>query len=159
MYKNDFNKTKIVATIGPATSSREMLKSLIMAGVDVCRINSSHGSHADHIEVIQHIRSINEELNSDVCILQDLQGPKLRVGMVENDGVNINNGQTLILTSKEMISTSEMVCIRYRDLAKDMKPGEFILIDDGKIEIRIDEVLNETDVKATVITGGILKSK
>jgi len=159
MYKNDFNKTKIVATIGPATSSREMLKSLILAGVDVCRINSSHGSHEDHLEVIQHIRSINEELNSDVCILQDLQGPKLRVGMVENDGVNISNGQTLILTSKEMISTAEMVCIRYRDLAKDMKPGEFILIDDGKIEIRIDEVLNETDVKATVITGGILKSK
>ena len=159
MYKNDFNKTKIVATIGPATSSREMLKSLIMAGVDVCRINSSHGSHADHLEVIKHIRSINEELNSDVCILQDLQGPKLRIGMIENDGVEIIKGQTLILTSKEMIGNAQTVCIRYVDLAKDMKPGEFILIDDGKIELRIDEVLNDTDVKSTVITGGILKSK
>ena len=103
MYKSDFNKTKIVATIGPATSSREMLKSLIMAGVDVCRINSSHGSHEDHLEVIKHIRSINEELNSDVCILQDLQGPKLRIGMVENDGVEIFNNQTLILTSKNSL--------------------------------------------------------
>ena len=159
MYKNDFNKTKIVATIGPATSSREMFKSLIMAGVDVCRINSSHGSHADHLEVIKHIRSINEELNSDVCILQDLQGPKLRIGMIENDGVEIIKGQTLILTSKEMIGNAQTVCIRYVDLAKDMKPGEFILIDDGKIELRIDEVLNDTDVKSTVITGGILKSK
>ena len=159
MYKSDFNKTKIVATIGPATSSREMLKSLIMAGVDVCRINSSHGSHEDHLEVIKHIRSINEELNSDVCILQDLQGPKLRIGMVENDGVEIFNNQTLILTSKEMIGNAEKVCIRYTNLAKDMKPGEFILIDDGKIELRIDEVINDYDVKSTVITGGILKSK
>ena len=159
MYKSDFNKTKIVATIGPATSSREMLKSLIMAGVDVCRINSSHGSHEDHLEVIKHIRSINEELNSDVCILQDLQGPKLRIGMVENDGVEIFNNQTLILTSKEMIGNAEKVCIRYNNLAKDMKPGEFILIDDGKIELRIDEVINDYDVKSTVITGGILKSK
>ena len=110
MYKSEFNKTKIVATIGPATSSRDMLKSLIMAGVDVCRINSSHGSHEDHLEVIKHIRSINEELNSDVCILQDLQGPKLRIGMVENDGVEIVKGQTLILTSKEMIGNAEKVC-------------------------------------------------
>ena len=72
MYKTHFNRTKIVATIGPATESRETLKALILAGVDVCRINSSHGSHEDHIKVIQNVRSLNDELNSDICILQDL---------------------------------------------------------------------------------------
>lgn len=159
MYKENFNKTKIVATIGPATSSREMLKNIILSGVDVCRINSSHGTHADHLEVIKNIRSINEELNSDICILQDLQGPKLRIGIVENDGVEIQKGNQIILTSTEMIGNAEKVCIRYNDLAKDVKPGEYILIDDGKIEIRIDKILNDTDVEATVITGGMLKSK
>jgi len=86
MYKSNFNRTKIVATIGPATSSKAALKQIILAGVDVCRINSSHGSLSDHAEVIKHIREINEEFNSDVCILQDLQGPKLRIGLMENDG-------------------------------------------------------------------------
>lgn len=159
MYKSNFNKTKIVATIGPATASREMLKSIILAGVDVCRINSSHGSYEDHLEVIKNIRSINEELNSDVCILQDLQGPKLRLGMVEGEGVEVADNQKIILTSKEMIGNAQMICIRYHDLAQDVKPGEFILIDDGKIEVRVDKILNDTDVEATVITGGILKSK
>lgn len=159
MYKNNFNRTKIVATIGPATASREMLKKLILSGVDVCRINSSHGTHEDHIQVINHIRSLNEELNSDVCILQDLQGPKLRIGLMENDGVELINGQNITLTSNELIGNNKVICIRYIDLAKDVKPGEFILIDDGKIEVRIDKILNATDVEATVITGGILKSK
>lgn len=159
MYKNNFNRTKIVATIGPATESKETLKQLFYAGVDVCRINSSHGTHEDHLKVIQNIREINKELNSDICILQDLQGPKLRIGMVENDGVEIIKDQKLILTSREMIGNSQIVCIRYANLAHDVKPGEFILIDDGKIEVRIDAILNDTDVEASVITGGLLKSK
>lgn len=159
MYKTHFNRTKIVATIGPATESRETLKALILAGVDVCRINSSHGSHEDHIKVIQNVRSLNDELNSDICILQDLQGPKLRIGIMENDGVEMHKGQTLILTSKEVIGNAERICIKYASLAQDVKPGEFILIDDGKIEIKIEKILNDTDVEATVITGGLLKSK
>lgn len=159
MYKKHFNRTKIVATIGPATESKEALKALIMAGVDVCRINSSHGSHEDHLKVIRNVRELNDELNSDICILQDLQGPKLRIGMVENDGVELKKGQTLTLTSKEMIGTAEKVCIRYSSLAQDVKPGEFILIDDGKIEIKITRIIDEYDVEAVVITGGILKSK
>ncbi len=159
MYKSNFNRTKIVATIGPATASREMLKSIIKSGVDVCRINSSHGTQEDHIEVIRNVRSINDELNSDVCILQDLQGPKLRIGLIENDAVELIKGQKLILTCNEMIGNSSMVCIRYIDLAKDVKPGEMILIDDGRIELRIDKILNATDVESTVMTAGILKSK
>lgn len=159
MYKDNFNKTKIVATIGPATESKEMLKKLILAGVDVCRINSSHGSHEDHIKVIKNVREINEEFNSDVCILQDLQGPKLRIGLMENDGVEIEAGNKIILTSNEIIGNAEKICIRYVDLAKDVKPGEFILIDDGKIEIKIEKIINDTDVEASIVTGGLLKSK
>jgi pyruvate kinase len=159
MYKYNFNKTKIVATIGPATSSKEMLTQLIKAGVDVCRINSSHGTHSDHQQVIDAIREINKELNSDICILQDLQGPKLRIGIVENDEVFIEKGKKITLTCNEMIGNSEMITIRYIDLAKDVKPGELILLDDGKLELRIDRVLNATDVEATVIEGGSLKSK
>jgi pyruvate kinase len=159
MYKYNFNKTKIVATIGPATSSKEMLTQLIKAGVDVCRINSSHGTHSDHQQVIDAIREINKELNSDICILQDLQGPKLRIGIVENDEVFIEKGKKITLTCNEMIGTSEMITIRYIDLAKDVKPGELILLDDGKLELRIERIINKTDVEATVIEGGSLKSK
>jgi pyruvate kinase len=159
MYKSNFNRTKIVATIGPATSSKAALKQIILAGVDVCRINSSHGTLEDHLEVIKNVREINEEINSDVCILQDLQGPKLRIGLMENDGVEVLKGQKITLTSNEVIGNAQLVCIRYIDLARDVKPGEYILIDDGKIEIRVDKILNETDVEATVTEGGLLKSK
>jgi pyruvate kinase len=159
MYKNKFNRTKIVATIGPATSSIDMLRKLILSGVDVCRINSSHGSHEDHIKVIKNIRLLNDELNSDVCILQDLQGPKLRIGLIENDAVEIFKDQLITLTSQELIGNSEKICIRYINLASDVKEGELILIDDGKIELKIETILNKTDVIAKVVTGGILKSK
>ncbi|MES2618071.1 MAG: pyruvate kinase [Bacteroidota bacterium] len=159
MYKSHFNKTKIIATIGPATASKEKIKQIIFAGVDVCRLNFSHGNYDDHLAVLNNIRQVNEELNSDVCILQDLQGPKLRVGIVENDGVMLEEGKQIILTSDEIIGTSERVGIRYINLTRDVKPGEMILLDDGKLALRIDRVVNETDVKATVIEGGILKSK
>ena len=159
MYKYNFNKTKIVATIGPATESKEMLEKLIRAGVDVCRINSSHGTQEDHKKVITAIREINKELNSDICILQDLQGPKLRIGIVENDEITIEKGHKLILTCNELIGNKDKITIRYIDLAKDVKPGEHILLDDGKLELKIIKVLNATDVEAEVIEGGLLKSK
>ncbi len=159
MYKSNFNKTKIIATIGPATSSKENLLKIIHAGVDVCRLNFSHGSHQDHAQVINHVKEINKELNSDICLLMDLQGPKLRVGLIENEGVELVNGSEVILTSDEMIGNAQKFCIRYVNLTNDVKPGESILIDDGKIEIKIIEVLNEKEVKAVVVEGGILKSK
>ena len=159
MYKYNFNKTKIVATIGPATESKEMLEKLIRAGVDVCRINSSHGTQEDHKKVITAIREINKELNSDIFILQDLQGPKLRIVIVENDEITIEKGHKLILTCNELIGNKDKITIRYIDLAKDVKPGEHILLDDGKLELKIIKVLNNTDVEAEVIEGGLLKSK
>jgi pyruvate kinase len=158
-YKNQFNKTKIVATIGPATASYDMLKEIIYAGVDVCRINGSHGKHEDHQKVIDNIRRINAELRSNVCVLFDLQGPKLRIGDVENNGILLEKGKEVILTTVPCLGTKEKVFVSYEKLAKDVKPGEKVLLDDGKIELVFEEIIDQTSVKARVIYGGVLSSK
>jgi pyruvate kinase len=158
VYKSSFNRTKIVATIGPATSSKENLLKIILAGVDVCRINMSHGTHDEHRQVIKYIREINTDLRSNVCVLMDLQGPKMRVGVME-DNVLLSKDDIVILTSREIIGTNKEIPIRLMTLATDVKPGERILLDDGKIHIQILEIINETDVKAIVLQGGVLSSK
>lgn len=158
VYRSEFNRTKIVATIGPATSSKEMLRKIILAGVDVCRVNMSHGTHEQHKQVIEDIRSINKEFNSNICILLDLQGPKLRVGDMGEDGCMLLKDAKLVLTSKNVRGSASLVPIKYDSLSKDVKPGERILLDDGKIHIRITKMLNDTQVEAVVLEGGILKS-
>lgn len=158
VYKSSFNRTKIVATIGPATAAKENLRKIILAGVDVCRINMSHGSHQEHAQVIQSIREINKELRSNVCILMDLQGPKMRVGIMEENTL-LTKDEIVIITSRDIIGNNKEIPIRLSSLATDVKPGERILLDDGKIHIQILEILNETDVKSIVLQGGILSSK
>ena len=158
-YKNNFNKTKIIATIGPATSSYDKLKEIIFAGVDVCRINSSHGAHEDHLKVIENIRRINAELRSNICILFDLQGPKLRIGEVENNAIELRNNESIILTSEKCLGTQEKVYVSYARMALDMKPGERILLDDGKLEVVVEEILDEKNLRARIIHGGTLSSK
>ncbi|MBI1223181.1 MAG: pyruvate kinase [Bacteroidetes bacterium] len=158
-YKSNFNKTKIVATIGPATSSYEILKEIIETGVDVCRINGSHGKHEDHIQVIENVRKINAELRSNVCILFDLQGPKLRIGEVENNAIELKRGNEILLTSEKCIGTAEKIFVSYDKLAKDVKPGEKVLLDDGKLELVFEEIVDDHTVKARVIHGGVLSSK
>ncbi|WPP50221.1 pyruvate kinase [Catalinimonas niigatensis] len=154
-----FNKTKIVATVGPACNTKEMLIELVKSGVDVFRLNFSHGTHEGHKKVIHFIREINEELGTNICILQDLQGPKIRVNKIENDEVNIDAGQNLIITCKEdMIGTKERVSTSYENLATDVSIGDTILIDDGKIELRVNKV-DGNHVHTTVIYGGPLKSR
>lgn len=154
-----YNKTKIIATIGPATSSYEMLKKLIKAGVDVCRINFSHGSHDDHRKVIERVLRINEELGTYVCLLGDLQGPKLRIGEVENNQIKLIKGEDIILTTEKCIGTAEKVYISYKALPKDVKKGESVLLDDGKIELKIVQTLDEHNILAKVVHGGFLSSK
>ena len=107
MYKGKFNKTKIVATIGPATSSEEMLKKIIHAGVDVCRLNFSHGSHEIHQEVIDRVRHLNATLGCHVALLQDLQGPKLRIGKVDGE-IHLEEGKTIKVSTVEQLSTTEL---------------------------------------------------
>jgi pyruvate kinase len=153
-----FNKTKILATVGPASNNEEVLKSLAYAGANVFRLNFSHGDHKGHEEVIRLIRKINQETNLNLGILQDLQGPKIRVGEVENNGVEIKPGDSITITNDPVIGTASLVSTVYQNLPNDVNPGDKILIDDGNLEV----VVNHTDgknVNCTVIHGGILKSK
>ncbi len=154
-----FNRTKVVATLGPASSSPEMLEEMIKAGADVFRINFSHGDYTAVEEQIKHIRMLNRKMGTHVAILGDLQGPKLRIGVVENNGVELKEGAEVIFTTKEMIGTAERLYITYPQFPKDVREGENILIDDGKIVLRTVSSNDLDEVKAVVVFGGILSSK
>lgn len=153
-----FNKTKIVATVGPASRSYDMLKQLILSGVDVFRLNFSHGRHEDHQEVLDNIRKINEELGTYVCILQDLQGPKIRIGEIENGEVELEEGADFTITTEEILGTAKIVSTTYKPLPSDVKVDDIILIDDGKIEVRVTG-FDEKQVHTTVVHGGPLKPR
>ncbi len=157
MMTENYNRTKIVATVGPASNSREKLRELMLAGVDVFRLNFSHGSYEDHQKVIQLIRELNEEMEMTVAILQDLQGPKIRLREVENNGIMVEAGEKVVIAYEKGIGTKTRLTSTY-NLAKDVKPGEPILIDDGNLEFVVDSV-TETEVFATVVYGGLIKSK
>lgn len=148
-----FNKTKIIATVGPSCNKKEQLFALAQAGVDVFRLNFSHGSHEEHAQVIAHIRDLNQEHQLNLCILQDLQGPKIRTGEVENNGVELKVGQSFVITNQALVGNAERASTTYQFLPKDVKIGETILIDDGKIELRVT-AKTETDVKTEVVYGG-----
>lgn len=152
-----YNKTKIVATVGPASNNKEMLRALAKEGVDVFRLNFSHGSHADHQKVIDFVREINAEMGTHIALLQDLQGPKIRVNEME-PGIEIKAGDTITITTKEVLGNQNLVSTSYEGLPKDVKVGDMILIDDGKIELKVKEVKG-TDVLCTVVYGGPLKSR
>ncbi len=157
MYQGKFNKTKIVATIGPATSSEEMLEKIIHAGVDVCRLNFSHGAHDLHQEVIDRVRNINQRLGCNVALLQDLQGPKLRIGKVDGEFI-LHEGNSILVTTEEQISTTEILYVSYKRLIQDCKAGERILLNDGKVSLEFTEKINDTTLRARVVAGGPLSS-
>lgn len=158
MNRVPFNKTKILATIGPASNNYEMIQNLASVGADIFRLNFSHGTHDIHKEVVGIIRKINEDHGLNLGILQDLQGPKIRVGEVENNGVEIISGNKLTITNDPLIGTSEIVSTVYQNLPNDVVSGDRILIDDGNLEL----LVNDTDgknVNCTVVHGGLLKSR
>ena len=152
-----FNKTKIIATVGPASNNKETLKQLIEAGVDVFRLNFSHGTHNDHLSVIKYVRELNVELGTHVCLLQDLQGPKIRLGEVEK-GAKIHRGDKFIITVDDIIGNGDRASTVYTNLPKDVNTGDAILIDDGKIELIVKEIRGN-DVITEVRYGGKLKSR
>ncbi|MGD9994332.1 MAG: pyruvate kinase [Salinivirgaceae bacterium] len=154
-----FNRTKIVATVGPASSSRQMINQLIDAGVNVFRLNFSHGTHADHKQVIEHILDLNQEKNTNVALLVDLQGPKLRVGDIENNGVQLVDGEEIDFVNEECLGTAKKVYMSYKLFPMDVKPGDVILIDDGKLKLEAVFTNKVNLVRARVIHGGILSSK
>jgi pyruvate kinase len=152
-------RTKIVATLGPASSSAEVIEEMILAGADVCRINFSHGSYENVLQQINTIRDLNKKLGTHTAILADLQGPKLRIGVVENNGVELVAGKEIIITTKECTGTAERVYITYPQFPKDVKVGENILIDDGKLLLETVSTNGIDEVKAVIRHGGMLSSK
>ena len=152
-------KTKIVATLGPATSKKEILRDMIEAGVDVFRINFSHAKYEDVNERIEMIRELNAEMGTNTSILADLQGPKLRVGVMAGEVVVSPGDEISFMTGKPFEGDAKKVYMNYDTFPKDVKPGERILLDDGKLIFEAVSTDGESEVKAKVIQGGPLKSK
>jgi pyruvate kinase len=153
------SRTKIVATLGPASAKPDVLYSMFNAGLDVCRLNFSHGSQADHQEVLDTIRSINKKYKYNVGILADLQGPKIRIGTVKDGGIHLVNGKRTIITTQECVGNEERIYITYENFPQDVKAGEIILLDDGKLQMRVIETNYKDEVVCEIVHGGILTSR
>jgi pyruvate kinase len=151
-------KTKIIATIGPASNSYEKLVELFESGVNVFRLNFSHGRHEDHQKVIKNICLLNENLDAHVSILADLQGPKLRTGLMQNNAVELIEGKSIKVTNEDLIGTEQIFSVTYNQLT-DLKTGEYILIDDGKLELQVEKIIDAITLQCKIISGGILSSK
>ncbi|MEM9449410.1 MAG: pyruvate kinase [Cyanobacteria bacterium P01_E01_bin.6] len=153
------HRTKIVATIGPASGSPDILKNMVQAGMSVARLNFSHGSYDDHAKMISLLRSVSKELDTPITLLQDLQGPKIRVGQLPEDQIELIEGNTLDLVPLEdFAGQPNTASIDYPYLAEEAKAGMQILLDDGLLELRIDEVIGDM-VRCSVVQGGLLKSR
>ena len=152
-------KTKIVATIGPASSSKEVLREMMLKGMNVARLNFSHGDYSVHEEVIKNIRELNEETGLNIALLADLQGPKIRTRKMKDNGVLLINGKTVtIVIDDKLEGTAEKFAINYEALPRDIRPGEFILLDDGKLHLEVISTNGKDTIQAKVIHGGVLSS-
>jgi len=157
--EHNSKRTKIVATIGPASNTYETMLDLVRAGVNVFRLNFSHGSHEDKLQIIEHVRRMNREEPFNISILADLQGPKLRVGEIENGSIDVAPGEILTFTNEKCVGNKEKIYVSYPNLAGDVRVGNKILIDDGKLEVVVTEITRTKDVRVEVTIGGALSSK
>jgi pyruvate kinase len=157
--KLHYNRTKIVATMGPASAKKEVLLQMINAGVNICRLNFSHGKVQDHKAVIDTIREINAEYKTNVGILADLQGPKIRIGLVKDGGIHLINGSRINITTHEMIGDDNQIYITYDTFPQDVQAEEIILLDDGKIQMKVIETNRVDTVVCEIVHGGILTSR
>ncbi len=153
------NRTKIVATMGPASAKKDVLLSMIKAGVNVCRLNFSHGRPQDHQKTIDLIREINEKYKINVGILADLQGPKIRIGLVKDGGIHLINGTRINMTTHECIGDDNQIYITYDTFPQDVHANEIILLDDGKIQMKVISTNRKDTVVCEVVHGGILTSR
>ena len=151
------NNTKIVATMGPSCANKTVLTSMINAGVNVCRLNFSHANHETHLQTIKLIKEINQEQSVHTAILADLQGPKIRIGEVEKGSELVNNSE-FILTTNECIGNSKYAYINYKNFPKDVNEGETILINDGKLQVKVVKTNKKDKVTTRVVYGGPLDS-
>lgn len=153
-----FGNTKIVCTIGPASEGVARLTELIKSGMDVARLNFSHGSHSEHLKVLNNIREAGKKTGEAITVLQDLSGPKIRTGVVKNHHADLKEGQEFVFTVKELVGDSKQVSTTYKALPKDVQKGDTILVDDGKIKMTVIGK-NKTEVRCEVLNGGTLKDK
>jgi pyruvate kinase len=149
-------RTKIVATIGPASEGEEILERLIKAGLDVARLNFSHGSYDDHEEIYKRIRKISKKLGKAVTIMQDMQGPKIRTGEIEGKSITLKPDQRFTLTTKKIMGSNEIVSVDLPQLIQSVKPGGRILLDDGNLELVVTGIYDDR-VETRVVLGGVLK--
>ncbi|MGA7159442.1 MAG: pyruvate kinase [Bacteroidota bacterium] len=153
---NLYGKTKIVCTLGPASCSGDVIEKMIRAGMDVVRLNFSHGTHEEHLSAMKIVREAAERVGEPIAILQDLQGPKIRTGKLVSPEVRLTDGSKFIITINEIAGNEKRVSTTYQNLPKDVKPGDTILMDDGLLQLKVLES-TATDVITEVIHGGILK--
>ena len=153
---NFLPKTKIVATLGPASDTEDVLRDLFKAGVNVCRINFSHGTHEEHAKKFELIKRLRKELNLPIAILTDLQGPKIRVGSFKNKQETIIVGQEFTFTTRSVEGTDEIASISYKRLTQDLKKGSHILVNDGLLDFEVIDIPNSTDVECVSLTDGII---
>lgn len=153
-----FRRTKIVATLGPASNSPQMIRKLLDAGVNVFRINFSHGNPADHVKVMKLVRQVSGKAGQPVAILADLCGPKIRVGMFKGDSIVLKDGTTVTITVDNVMGEPGLIPSQYAGLVRDVKVGETILLDDGNLELKVTRKMARS-VQAKVIHGGVLKNK
>jgi pyruvate kinase len=153
-----YNRTKVVCTIGPASNSEDMLRKMILAGMDVARLNFSHGTHAEHAQVIQLIRKLSEEMATPVTILQDLQGPKIRVGKLDTP-YPIKTGDRIILCTSVEERDGNILPMQYETFARDVQAGDLVLADDGKVALTVIETNREDRVELEVVNGDFIGSK
>ncbi len=152
-------KTKIIATVGPACERAEKLLELAKAGVNVFRLNFSHGTHENKKEIIEHIREINKSQPINIAILGDLQGPKLRVGELTNGQIELVEGADIIFSTEKQVGTQSKIYVSYPHLTTDVKTGERIFLDDGKMEVKVKEILNDKEILVNITIGGALLQK
>jgi pyruvate kinase len=147
-------RAKIVCTLGPATASPERIRALVDAGMDVARLNFSHGSHDDHEQVYRHVRDASEASGRAVGILADLQGPKIRLGRFADGPHEWRTGDTVVITSEDLLGTADRVSCTYKRLPAEVKPGDRLLIDDGKVAVEVKAISGGTDIHCLVVEGG-----
>lgn len=159
MEISNFQKTKILATVGPSSNNYSTLLDLVKAGVDAFRLNFSHGTHEAHLKVFEYIQYINKKYKTNISILADLQGPKLRVGEIENGKMPLKKGDILTFVNEPCLGNAEKIYMSYKQFAKDVKVGEKVLVDDGNVQLLVKETNGINEVKLEVLYGEFLSSR
>src|SRR6056297_3237679 len=154
----NWRRTKIIATLGPASNSESRIAQLIDKGVNVFRLNMSHGSHEEHRELAAKVRKVAQRKKQQIALLMDLCGPKIRVGVFENDQIKLNAGEDVVVSCSVNTGRDGLIPSQYKNLYKDVKRDDRILLDDGKLELKVTSI-RQKEVHCTVVYGGILKNK